>query len=475
MELANGKQNELFQPPEVSEDRYKMGFDPRESVGNNNVVMLAESIAPGSLVLDLGCAEGRFGAELRDRDCRVIGVDIDAEAIRRASETGHYEAILRCDIEQPESPEYQTLRSYGDFDVVLLSDVLEHVMDPSRLLMHAAELVRLDGLLLVSVPNAAHADIPLHLLDGQFNYQAMGILDNTHVKFFTKRSFCQWIAQLNAYMPHCTLECAFLGATFYRNAYLDEIERAYPSLYHFLQRNPEYDGLQILFRLEKRARGTDTPQLDALLESPAPDVVEAIGKALEGTLSLEEKVHFSLVDGERRWFLQQMEKAEGYRQSYEAREGRVQWLEEQAALFEKNIGDLEGGILELRNALDAKEEALQEALRRGAQELNALRREKESEEATLRTEKESLEDALLRADQARDALQITIEGLEQSLLRCQAERDTLRQQNLDTERALSQSDGQREALRQAKEEMESSLSWQMTGWIRKLHAALKRK
>jgi methionine biosynthesis protein MetW len=78
---------------------------------------------------------------------------------------------------------------HDQFDVVVSSDVLEHVENPSRFLLNLRRVLKDDGLLLVSVPNVAHWSIRANLLMGKFDYQPTGIMDETHLRWFTASSF----------------------------------------------------------------------------------------------------------------------------------------------------------------------------------------------------------------------------------------------------------------------------------------------
>ncbi|HSJ92228.1 MAG TPA: class I SAM-dependent methyltransferase, partial [Ilumatobacter sp.] len=73
----------------------------------------------------------------------------------------------------------------GPFDVVVFGDVLEHLRDPSSALDAACRVLAEDGQIVVSIPNVAHADVRLMLLEGRWEYQEHGLLDETHLRFFT--------------------------------------------------------------------------------------------------------------------------------------------------------------------------------------------------------------------------------------------------------------------------------------------------
>jgi SAM-dependent methyltransferase len=82
------------------------------------------------------------------------------------------------------------------YDVVLLADVIEHVSDPSALLSEAVERLAPGGSLLVSIPNFGHWYPRLKVVAGVFDYEERGILDRTHLRFFTRRSFLRLVSRV---------------------------------------------------------------------------------------------------------------------------------------------------------------------------------------------------------------------------------------------------------------------------------------
>jgi SAM-dependent methyltransferase len=81
------------------------------------------------------------------------------------------------------------------FDVVLFGDVLEHLKDPLTTLREAVTHLSPSGVVVISIPNIAHADVKLALLKGTFPYSESGLLDRTHISFFTKESLLQLVKE----------------------------------------------------------------------------------------------------------------------------------------------------------------------------------------------------------------------------------------------------------------------------------------
>jgi 2-polyprenyl-3-methyl-5-hydroxy-6-metoxy-1,4-benzoquinol methylase len=133
-------------------------------------------------VLDIGCGEGFFAAELKKAGNRVVGVD----ALPAVSESHALEQYFSADLNDARGV-FRQLNGRR-FDRVLLLDVLEHLVRPEQLLAEAKSALNANGCLIVSLPNVAHFAVRLALLFGQFNYAERGILDRTHLRFFTRKT-----------------------------------------------------------------------------------------------------------------------------------------------------------------------------------------------------------------------------------------------------------------------------------------------
>jgi len=152
-------------------------------------------------VLDVGCSYGYLGEWLtKNKNCQLYGIDINREAVEYVKKSAYYKNVFNLDLDYPEKTkeEFDKFSKLEEiFDFAICADVLEHLKQPTEALEFIVSKLKFDGQVLVSIPNIAHMDIILNLLEGKFNYSEFGILDNTHLRFFTKRSFAEWIKHSN--------------------------------------------------------------------------------------------------------------------------------------------------------------------------------------------------------------------------------------------------------------------------------------
>ncbi len=152
--------------------RYKPFVGSSHTWAINNILREKKDIA----ILDVGCAKGIVGKILSENNFpNVDAVEVDEHARKVAKEFYHfiYPSIDNVD---------------KKYDLILLLDVLEHIENPKNFLENLLTKLSPSGKLLLSVPNVAFLLTRLQLLFGNFNYTQKGILDRTHLRFFTKKT-----------------------------------------------------------------------------------------------------------------------------------------------------------------------------------------------------------------------------------------------------------------------------------------------
>jgi SAM-dependent methyltransferase len=154
-------------------------FDESPGSTHNLVLDLVER---GSRVLEFGCSTGYMSKALRDRlGATIVGVELNAEAAELAQ--AHLERVLVGDAEELD---LEAELGGERFDAILFGDVLEHLRDPAALLRRVRPLLAEGGTVVASIPNIAHASVRLALLGGSWRYREQGLLDETHLRFFTR-------------------------------------------------------------------------------------------------------------------------------------------------------------------------------------------------------------------------------------------------------------------------------------------------
>jgi 2-polyprenyl-3-methyl-5-hydroxy-6-metoxy-1,4-benzoquinol methylase len=150
---------------------------------NNSHTLIVELVGHGRRVLDVGASTGFLARVLTERGCRVTGIEIDPDSARRAEQ--FCDRVIVGNVE-----ELSLGAELGEetFDVLVFGDVLEHLKDPLQALERFKVFLRPGGQVVASIPNIAHGSVRLALLQGKFRYRPLGLLDNTHLRFFTRES-----------------------------------------------------------------------------------------------------------------------------------------------------------------------------------------------------------------------------------------------------------------------------------------------
>lgn len=161
----------------MARPRYVLKPDPHSS---HSIVLAWLGEGRGRRILDVGAADGIVSRKLTERGWRVTGIEGDPALAQVGA--AHCERMIAANLDR-EVPEVG-----GPFEAILYGDVLEHLIDPLRVLVELNRCLAPGGFVIISVPNIAHLYIRLLLLLGRFDYIDRGILDHTHLRFFTARS-----------------------------------------------------------------------------------------------------------------------------------------------------------------------------------------------------------------------------------------------------------------------------------------------
>lgn len=159
---------------------YDYNFDP---AGTSTAARLSRLVGVRRRVLELGCGYGVITRQLvAEQDCKVTGVERDVQSAESAKRW--LDDLIIADLDEPS----WLARAAAKFEVVVAADVIEHLRNPEALLRRLHGVLDRDGFLVLSVPNVGHAGVIAGLLCGRFDYTPTGILDETHLRFFTWNS-----------------------------------------------------------------------------------------------------------------------------------------------------------------------------------------------------------------------------------------------------------------------------------------------
>ena len=158
---------------------------------------------PSARILEVGCGSGATGAlALSRKKCaRYVGIELDARAASAARSC--LTEVIEGNIEQMELPFRE-----ASFDALIMGEVLEHLIDPWATLKRLSRLLRPGALILASVPNISHYRVITELIKGRFDHTDSGIMDRTHLRWFTPKS----LAELLEHADFDVVELMQLGA-----------------------------------------------------------------------------------------------------------------------------------------------------------------------------------------------------------------------------------------------------------------------
>jgi len=148
---------------------------------------------PPSQVLDIGCFCGGSGRWLKARypDCRVIGIEMLDKAAAKAAEA--YDRVIIGTLEQVDFATEGL--AAGSVDAIIAADVLEHLYNPWKALQRLKPLLAPGGAIYISLPNVRNLNVLAGLANGEWRYAGAGILDITHIRFFTRAQALQMLEQ----------------------------------------------------------------------------------------------------------------------------------------------------------------------------------------------------------------------------------------------------------------------------------------
>lgn len=154
-------------------------YEVKDSKFSSHSVVLNEvGEGSGRKLLDVGCADGQMSERFAKQGWDVFGIEPNSTDAVRARERGIN--VIQSSLEEALD------ELEGKFSTIILADVLEHCSDPWTQLERLTSRLEPDGLVIISIPNIAHLVPRARLLAGKFEYEERGIIDRTHLRFFTR-------------------------------------------------------------------------------------------------------------------------------------------------------------------------------------------------------------------------------------------------------------------------------------------------
>lgn len=222
--------------------KYDYDFDPTDS---STAARVCRLVGQNQKVLELGCAAGAMTQVInRHYNGDVTGVEFDAAAAENARP--YTTEMLVGDLNDPNC--LANLHKKGSrFNAILMADVLEHLRDPEAVLRGVLPLLHPDGHVVISVPNIANGGVIAALWCDAFDYAETGLLDKTHIHFFTATTLRAMLERVGLVID--TTEYVDAGA--WHPEFAHYWERIPPELRQMLEQHPPAQAFQIVVRAKR--------------------------------------------------------------------------------------------------------------------------------------------------------------------------------------------------------------------------------
>ena len=188
------------------ESIYESQVDPLRPNDAHGISL--QLVGQGKTVLELGAASGHVTKALKSLNNTVTAIERDARFSESLSAIA--DEVIITDLDWLDLRERLSGKK---FEVVLAGDVLEHCSKPELVLLQIHDLLTPDGYVVISLPNIAHGDVRLSLLTGTFDYSETGLLDRTHLRFFTRSSIHTFLSQSHFQVEAVFASTASIGTT----------------------------------------------------------------------------------------------------------------------------------------------------------------------------------------------------------------------------------------------------------------------
>lgn len=199
MDIGDNTDKIISEQPDIrmidGKDRSKI-YQTLITSANDARYIAMKYIEPNKKILDVGCACGDFAVALKaKKPAELWGMEYNQGSIDIAKQTKAFEDIYNVDLDNFDAKHFKQL--FGFFDYIIFGDVLEHILYPQKTLDKFKLFLKSNGLFLLSIPNIAHASIKAGIISDEFTYTPCGLLDETHLRFFTKKTIPSFLSSIN--------------------------------------------------------------------------------------------------------------------------------------------------------------------------------------------------------------------------------------------------------------------------------------
>lgn len=200
--------------------------------------VIAAFIDDDQTVLDLGMGSGALGRHLKtQKNATVDGLTLNPDEAELA--TGSYRRVVVADLD---SVDLDAAFESTTYDWIVCADVLEHLKFPERLLAQCQARLNPGGHVITSIPNVAYCGLLAELMQGDFRYREEGLLDATHLRFFTRRSLHRWFEEQGWHLVTAQTIERSLGESEFKVAF----DALPPSVARYLQAQPDALSYQFI-------------------------------------------------------------------------------------------------------------------------------------------------------------------------------------------------------------------------------------
>lgn len=210
---------------------------------SNPINQIQKILFDNAKILDIGAGNGSLARYLNSCNMNVTIDAVEPSALGSRLCSPYYRKIYAGFFE-----DFITEISLEKYDFIVLADVLEHVVRPDVLLSKLCEIVQDETKILISLPNISFGAVVLSLLNGNFNYRDSGLLERTHLRFFTFETACDLVEHANLYIN----EALHLQRSFFRTEISSSSFKGSPFVLIKLALNVKFRVYQYLFVVQKK-------------------------------------------------------------------------------------------------------------------------------------------------------------------------------------------------------------------------------